>query len=76
VHGMKQIIDEAETLPVEERLIIIDSLLRTLNPPVPAIDSEWTEIAERRLKDLRLGATKNRVAADEVFRRIRERFKE
>ena len=34
MHGTKDIIREVATLPVEKRAIIVDSLLRTLNPPL------------------------------------------
>jgi hypothetical protein len=57
MHGMKEIIQEAESLPVEERAMIIDSLLRTLNPPSSEIDAEWTEVAKRRLDELALRAS-------------------
>jgi len=73
MHGMKEIIQEAESLPVEERAIVIDSLLRTLNPPSAEIDKEWTEIAKRRLAELRSGSIKT-IPGDEVFAKIRERF--
>ena len=70
---MKEIIQEAESLPVEERAIVIDSLLRTLNPPSAEIDKEWTEVAKRRLAELRSGSIKP-IPRDEVFTKIRERF--
>ncbi len=73
MHGMKEIIQEAESFPVEERAIVIDSLLRTLNPPSAEIDKEWTEIAKRRLAELRSGSIKT-IPGDEVFSKIRERF--
>jgi putative addiction module component (TIGR02574 family) len=73
MHGMKEIIEEAECLPVEERLMVIDSLLRTINAPTTEIDFEWIEVAKRRLAELRSGRTKA-VPGDEVFARIRNRF--
>ncbi len=41
MHGIKEIIQEAESLPVEERAIVVDSLLRTFNPADTKIESEW-----------------------------------
>jgi putative addiction module component (TIGR02574 family) len=73
MHGMKEIIEEAECLPVEERLVVIDSLLRTINAPTAEIDFEWLEVAKRRLAELRSGRMKA-VPGDEVFARIRNRF--
>ena len=73
MHGTKEIIQEAATLPVEERAIVVDSLLRTLNPPDAEIDKAWVRIAQRRLADLRSGRVKP-VPGDQVFTKVRERF--
>ncbi len=73
MHGMKEIIQEAMSLPVEERAIVVDSLLRTLNPPDTEIEREWVKVAKRRLEELRSGRVKA-VPGDEVFAKIRERF--
>lgn len=73
MHGMKEIIKEAESLPVEERAIVVDSLLRTLNPPSSDIDAEWAKVAKHRLAELRSGGVKA-VPGDEVFAKIRDRF--
>jgi len=35
-----EIIRDAESLPVEERTLVVDSLLRTLNLPDPEIDQK------------------------------------
>ena len=73
MHGIKEIIQEAESLPVEERAIVIDSLLQSLNPPSTEIDREWVKVARRRLAELRSGAVKS-IPGNEVFAKIRERF--
>jgi len=73
MHGVKKIIEEAECLPVEERVIVIDSLLRTLNPPLAEVESEWVRVAKRRLAELRSGQLKT-IPGSEVFAKIRNRF--
>ena len=40
MHNTEDIIQEAISLPVEERIIVVDSLLRTLSIPNPNIDTE------------------------------------
>ena len=69
----KEIIEEAESLPVEERALIIDSLLRSLNAPDDAVDREWAAVAQRRLRELRSGEARA-IPGDEVFERIWKRF--
>ena len=68
-----EIIHEAELLPVEERTIVVDSLLRTLNPPDPEIDRKWAAVAKRRLDELRSGHVEP-IPGEEVFAKIRQRF--
>ena len=73
MYGMKEIIQEAESLPVEERAMVIDSLLRTLNPPSAEIDAEWTVVAKRRIAELRSGRVKA-VPGEDVLTKMREHF--
>jgi putative addiction module component (TIGR02574 family) len=73
MRGTNDIIQEATELPVEERVIVVDSILRTLNHPNPDIDKEWVAIAKRRLDELRSGRVRP-VPGDHVFAKIRERF--
>ena len=68
-----EIIHEAKSLPVEDRALVVDSLLRSLNPPDPEIDRKWVVVAKRRLEELRSGRVKP-VPGEEVFARIRQRF--
>ncbi len=69
----EEIIREAESLPVEERVLVADTLLRTLNKPDPNLDREWVAEGKRRLADLRSGRVKP-VPGETVFAKIRERF--
>jgi putative addiction module component (TIGR02574 family) len=59
-------IEEALRLPVEERALIADALLRSLNVPDASVDAKWTEVAKRRLEELRSGRVKP-ISSDEVF---------
>ncbi|WP_045222092.1 addiction module protein [Desulfonatronum thioautotrophicum] len=73
MHSTVRIIEEARLLPVEERTIVVDSLLRSLNPPDGVIDKKWGQVAKRRLEELRAGRVKP-VDGDEVFARIYARY--
>jgi putative addiction module component (TIGR02574 family) len=68
-----EIIRDAESLPVEERALVVDALLRSLNPPDPEIDRQWADTAKRRLQELRSGRVEP-VPGEEVFAKIRQRF--
>ena len=73
MYSTADIIHESESLPVEERTIIVDSLLRSLNPPNTETDDKWAAVAKRRLQELRSGQVQP-VPGEEVFARIRQRF--
>ena len=72
---MKEIIEEVASLPVDERAMVADSILRSLNAPDPEIDAKWAQVAQRRLAELRAGAVKP-VPGDQVFGKIWKRFEE
>jgi putative addiction module component (TIGR02574 family) len=69
----RELIEEALSLPVEERALIADSLLRSLNMPDTTIDAKWAEVARRRLQELRSGKVKP-IPGDEVFAKVLERL--
>lgn len=69
----KELIDEAVSLPVEERTLVVDSLLRSLNQPESEIDKKWAAVAQRRLVEMRSGAVAL-VPGDEAFEKIWKRF--
>jgi putative addiction module component (TIGR02574 family) len=64
---------EIQSLPVEERARVVDCILRSLNQTVPAVDQKWSDLAAKRLHDIKAGAVKP-VAGDEVFDEIRRRL--
>ena len=66
---IKDLIDEAEALPVEERALVVDSLLRSLNPPESRVDEQWAAVARKRLEDVRSGAVET-IPGEEVFAKI------
>ncbi len=69
----KQLIDEAVSLPVEERALVVDSLLRSLNQPESEIDKQWAKEAKRRLSELRAGHIQA-VPGNEVFSKVWSKF--
>lgn len=73
--NIKDLIAEAESLPVEERARVVDSLLRSLNPPETEIDRKWAAIAQQRLDEVRSGVVES-IPGEEVFERMRTRFEE
>lgn len=69
----KNIIEEASSLPVEARALVVDSLLRSLNQPQSENDKKWSVIAERRLAEMRSGKVGS-VPGEQVFEKIWKRF--
>ncbi len=44
---INELIKEAESLPVEEQVMLAESLLRSLNQPESEIDQKWAKIANK-----------------------------
>ncbi len=68
-----EIIHEAESLPVEERALVITSLLSSLNQPDAEIDKQWITVARRRLEELRSGQVAG-ISGEAVLAKLRQRF--
>ena len=68
-----QLIREAVSLPIEERALVADSVLRSINPSEASIDEHWAEEAENRLAELRAGLVEA-VPGEQVFNKIWQRF--
>jgi Putative addiction module component len=69
----EKLIEEALSLPVEQRALVVDSLLRSLNKSEISIDTQWAEVARKRLEELRSGTVKP-IPGDEVFAKALERL--
>jgi len=67
------IIDEAISLPVEQRTQVVESILASLNQPQPDIDKLWLEVAEKRLAQMQDGTVET-FSEEEVFKEIFETF--
>lgn len=70
---IRELIQEAKSLPIEDRALVVDSLLRTLNPPDREIDQKWAAVAKKRLDEIRTGDVET-VPGDQVFKKIWKRF--
>ena len=68
-----EIIEEARALPPGERVLVVDSLLRSLNRPDAKVDAEWVAVARERLAEYRAGDVRG-VPGAEVLHRLDERF--
>lgn len=49
----KEMINEIEALPIEDRITVAEMVLRSLNVPDRELDMEWASVANRRLSDIR-----------------------
>ncbi len=72
---LKELTEEALRLPPDERVVLAESLLLTIDEEHDQLVDEaiMTEL-ERRLQDFREGKVKG-IPAEEAFRRIREQLK-
>jgi putative addiction module component (TIGR02574 family) len=63
----KKILKQAMALKAEERFMIVEGLLKSLDEPDRKIDEIWAEEAEKRLKAYRDGKLKG-IPMEEVFK--------
>jgi len=64
--SLPDIIEEALHLKPEERYIIIENLLQSLNQPDREVDKIWVEESQRRFKAYKEGVAET-VSYDQVF---------
>jgi putative addiction module component (TIGR02574 family) len=63
----KDILEMAMKLKPEERFLIIEGLIKSLDEPDKTIDQIWAEEAEKRLKAFREGKLET-IPAEQVFK--------
>ena len=69
----EELINEAVSLPIEKRALVVDSLLQSFNQPESDIDDKWKEVAQKRLMEMRTGKVEP-ISGDEVFNKIWSKF--
>ncbi|WP_457673701.1 addiction module protein [Thiolapillus sp.] len=65
--GSKELLEQALTLKPEEKAMLIEGLLNSLDEPDSRLDSLWAEEAEKRLRAYREGRLQA-VPLEKVFR--------
>ena len=63
----KELLDEAMKLKPEDRLTLVEGLIKSLDEPDRKLDEIWAEEAERRLRAYRQGSLES-VTMEEVFK--------
>ncbi|PYT10137.1 MAG: addiction module protein [Acidobacteria bacterium] len=63
----KEVLEQALHLKPEERFLLVESLLKSLDEPDKQLDEIWAEEAEKRLKAYRTGRLAG-IAMEDVFK--------
>ncbi len=61
-----QIIEEALQLTPQDKFLVVDALLKSLDEPDEKLDTVWEEESEKRLQTYKNGKI-NTIAFEEVF---------
>ncbi|MBN1591675.1 MAG: addiction module protein [Candidatus Coatesbacteria bacterium] len=64
--GSKEILAEALKLKPDERFMMVEALINSLDEPDKSLDAIWAEEAEKRLRAYRSGRLKS-VPIEKVF---------
>jgi len=68
-----EFISMAESLPIDIKIQLIDTLLNSIHPSQKEIDVLWAKEAEKRVREIKTGKVKT-IPGDAVFKEIRERL--
>ncbi len=64
---------EAEMLPIDLKLELVDRLVESISPSQKGIDELWKIEVERRVEEVRSGKVKT-IPGEQMFAEIEERF--
>ena len=67
------IMEIAESLPIDMKIELVDRLLDSMYPRQKEIDELWKVEIERRVEEVRSGKVKT-IPGEQVFAEIEERF--
>ena len=62
-----------ESLPIDIKTKLIETILNSLHPSQKEIDKLWAEEAERRVKEIKSAKVRT-VSAEEVFEEVKRRY--
>jgi len=70
-----EVLDKAMALSVDERGLLIDRLVESLDdaPPEEGVDEAWADEIKRRVDEIRSGKVKM-IPGDQVLRELAEEF--
>lgn len=68
-----ELLSMAESLPLDEKALLVERLLESMYPNQKEIDEIWKIEAQRRVEEVRSGEVKP-IPGDKVFEEIFERF--
>ncbi len=63
-------LEQIASCPVEDRVMIADAIIESLNGIKPEVDVAWGAVARRRVRELRSGKVKG-LSASSVFSNAR-----
>ncbi|MBX7060485.1 MAG: addiction module protein [Pyrinomonadaceae bacterium] len=69
-----ELMDVVDSLPIDMKLELIDHLLESISPKTDEIDEAWKAEVERRIDEVE-SAEVQLIPGEEVFARMRERYK-
>ncbi|MFZ2959431.1 MAG: addiction module protein [Candidatus Ozemobacteraceae bacterium] len=66
--SVKEVLEEALKLKPEDRFMLVDGLIRSLDEPDKKLDEIWAVEAEKRLKAYRSGRLEG-IPMEDIFRK-------